>query len=227
MDINDISDQQLYEKILQLLRSDRISKIRSIRHEEGKRLSAAAGFLLLYGMVQRGVPVSIVQNAKMRIGEHGKPVFDDETIHLYFNLSHSGTKVACIISDSECGIDIEMIKEKRVTDHLVHKVCTKKECDLLFEINEEKRNDLFFKLWTVKESVMKKSGLGMIMDPATIEAAEMISESKMEMEGGYVYSYPPNSELESYYLSVFCEEVCEKQPVYVDKAAIIEFLNAQ
>lgn len=227
MDTDVLSEQQLYEDILQLLPEDRILKIRSIRHEQGKKLSAAAGFLLLYGMFQRGVSISAVKNVKMQIGEHGKPVFPKEITNLHFNLSHSGTKVACIISDLECGVDIEKIRERRVTSHLVSKVCTKKEYDLLHDLDEEERNHLFFKIWTVKESVMKKIGLGIIMDPATIEAAQMISESEMEMEGGYVYSYPPNSDFESYYLSVCCEEVCEKQPVHVDKESIIEFLNVQ
>lgn len=225
MDTNIFSDQQLYENVLQLLRSDRLAKIRSIKHEQGQKLSAAAGFLLLYGMKQAGVPLALIKSGEMVTGEHGKPMFKNEEIGMQFNLSHSGTKVACVISDSECGVDIERVNERRVKEPLIKKVCTQEESDILLNMDEVSGKKLFFKLWTIKESVMKKGGQGFTMNPTDIEASKMLTEDSMKRGEDYIYSFPPNPLQEDYYLSVCCGEAYKKQPLYVDKAAVCNFLT--
>ena len=58
------------------------------------------------------------------VGEYGKPFFDvgpdealteggaekNENARLYFNISHSGDRVMCVLSPLECGCDVERIK---------------------------------------------------------------------------------------------------------------------
>ena len=71
-------------------------------------------------------------------------------------------------------IDLERVTPRRVKESLIRKVCTDRERVLLSQMKEEERSNLFFKLWTGKESVMKWDGRGMAMGPDTIEVSDLL-----------------------------------------------------
>lgn len=89
--------------------------------------------------------------------EYGKPelIWHDD---IHFNLSHADGIAACIVSEKECGIDCENVREYR--PRVAQRVFTAKELDLFNAVDENDRDLLFFRLWTLKEAFVKAVGKG-------------------------------------------------------------------
>lgn len=88
----------------------------------------------------------------------GKPYlkgYDD----ISFNISHSGDYIACAISDSAVGIDIELLRD--VYDHGVLEFLADEEQRYLKAIPEQNKCKEFFDIWTKKESYIKMIGKGL------------------------------------------------------------------
>ncbi len=73
----------------------------------------------------------------------------------YFNLSHTKGAVACIVADSEVGIDIE--GSDNVGDMLAKKILTAREMKDILEENALTLTEYF----VLKESYMKYTGRGL------------------------------------------------------------------
>ena len=86
--------------------------------------------------------------------EHGKPFI--EGVGYHFNLTHTKSAAACVISDMPVGIDIQDIitDEKKV----MKKACCAAEIKRLAESEDPRRE--FTKLWTLKEAYVKQKGSG-------------------------------------------------------------------
>ena len=104
---------------------------------------------------------------------------------VFFNLSHSGTKVALGISDKEIGVDIE--RERNFKESLIKRVFSEEERKLAEKMGKEKLmkenaenddsektalNEAYTALWTAKESIMKYTGKGIALLPEKIELSE-------------------------------------------------------
>lgn len=91
-------------------------------------------------------------------GKNGKPYFRDYPF--YFNISHSGDYVLCVISEEEVGADIQKIQPVD-TAKLAGRFFAKEECRMLEQCGSDgKRQSLFFELWTKKEAFGKLTGQG-------------------------------------------------------------------
>lgn len=88
--------------------------------------------------------------------EYKKPYLLNQ--NLFFNISHSKDMIAIVISDMECGVDIEYIDYNRDVDKLKNKVLSKKELNT-YIIRKEKIK-YFYSIWTKKEAYFKKKGKG-------------------------------------------------------------------
>ena len=82
--------------------------------------------------------------------EYGKPYIKNNPI--YFNISHSGDYIVIIISNRECGIDIEKIRQIR--NNVVNKICLDTEKKLIVD------DKSFTLIWTMKEAYSKYNGMG-------------------------------------------------------------------
>lgn len=106
----------------------------------------------LLGALGEPIPLSYTYGAK------GKPFFRD--IPLFFNLSHSGDYVACVLSEHEIGVDIQKQKplnEERISNRFFHE----REKELLAGFSDEaERLSWFYRLWTRKEAYGKMTGEG-------------------------------------------------------------------
>jgi 4'-phosphopantetheinyl transferase len=80
---------------------------------------------------------------------------------LSFNLSHSGMRAMCAIGTPEVGCDVEQLHAMRM-EKVAGRFYTKREQAYLSSITDPaEREDAFFRLWTLKESVIKFTGRGM------------------------------------------------------------------
>lgn len=111
---------------------------------------------------------------QLQFNDHNKPFIDD-TIN--FNISHSGKYIACVIStEIKLGIDLEQ-KIVQVNPDDFKEVFSQAEWECLKTV--EGKLDLFYKLWTRKECVIKANGSGLAIP---LDKVDVLSESVM-LEG--------------------------------------------
>ncbi len=194
-DTSSLEDTALFEKLCKTVSSQRLEKINRISRPEDKRLSLGAELLLKKALSDIGVEVFEVDYIK-----NGKPCIKGAE-NLFFNLSHSGERIMCTVSSFEVGCDVEKIKP--VNLKIAERFFFENEYKAIAELTTEKeQQDMFFRLWTLKESFMKVTGLGMKLplDSFSINISEdgiSVSQNVDEktyyfkeyvLETGYKYS---------------------------------------
>ncbi len=153
-DTKDLEDEAVFQELYQTVSKERQAKIDRLRFPNDKRLSLAAAILLKKVLLEHG----ILEYA-FSYGENGKPYLK-EYPEIKFNLSHSGERVMCVISGQECGCDVEKSQNTdfKVAEHFF----AEQEKEMLKNTESvEEKKDLFYRLWTLKESFLKSTGLGM------------------------------------------------------------------
>ena len=87
--------------------------------------------------------------------ETGKPYFPEHP-EIKFSLSHCKWLAVCLISDRECGVDVEWRRPLRV--RVVRKAYAAAEKEALRRAQDP--DLLFTRLWTLKEAYVKAIGVG-------------------------------------------------------------------
>lgn len=82
----------------------------------------------------------------------GKPFWEGA----HFNLSHSGPWVVLAVGDSPVGVDVECFREARKVEPLAKRYFTPEE-----QAFAEDSQERFLRVWTAKESRVKRTGLGL------------------------------------------------------------------
>lgn len=97
------------------------------------------------------------KEAEFIYGQYGKPYIKGNKI--FFNLSHSGEYAVCAVSDREVGIDIQ--QKGALKMKVARRFFTENECGyILGQPDSEKAADMFYRLWSLKESFVKAVGMG-------------------------------------------------------------------
>ena len=127
------------------------------------------------------------EDPKFMLNDFGKPFVDKEGI--FFNISHSKGRVACAVSDTPVGIDIEKLTEKSDTDikNFAKRYFVENEIALLEK--EEYSALAFYKIWTKKEAYSKMLGSALSrnlkIDTTTLDIDTYV-------EGAYILSVAVN-----------------------------------
>lgn len=157
--ISSLNDDDFFYKAYESVSDYRKNKIDSVRFLEDKQRSLGAGLLLKKALEDVGISEKKVEFITK---ENGKPHIK-EMENFCFNLSHSGDYVVCAVSDKEIGCDIEFIKniDLCIADRFFHK----KEAEIIKkQSTNEQKLDLFYRIWTLKESFIKATGKGLSED---------------------------------------------------------------
>lgn len=96
--------------------------------------------------------------------EYGKPYIAAPEIDrdLRFNLSHTdGLVVLAIAEGCEIGIDVESLDRRLDTAEIAPTVFEASELSAFQSAPEDRRRDLFFAFWTLKEAYIKARGMGL------------------------------------------------------------------
>jgi 4'-phosphopantetheinyl transferase len=105
-------------------------------------------------------------------GPHGKPrLLSSDVQPVNFNTSHSaGVNVIAVVlgSTADVGVDIEHL-ERPIPEMLWHTCLSPNERKMMIPVHAGLRKARFMRLWTCKEAVMKASGRGLHVDPASID----------------------------------------------------------
>ena len=116
--------------------------------------SAAREILAAY----TGTPASELVFAEE---EHGKPYLPADR-SLYFNLSHSlSSALLAVCRFAPVGVDIEHRRALSDMDRLARRCFSTPEYTAYQAAESALREQIFFRLWTRKEAVIKASGLGL------------------------------------------------------------------
>lgn len=191
-DVRHLPDPKEVPGSMELLSAERKNRIERLARPEDRRLSLGAGLLLQQVLKRHGI-----ENQSISYGENGKPQMED----VYFNLSHSHHMVACAISDKPVGCDIEKVRD--IKGNVATRFFSKQEIAYIKEAEDEK--DMFFRLWTMKESYMKMTGDGLKLGLQNVQVVmgdEICIQYKGELQSCIVKEY----ELAGYKISVCGEE---------------------
>ncbi len=152
-DIRCLEESLLFEQLYQTASKYRQKKIDRLRFPDDKKRALGAAALLRYALAEEGI-----HDFEVFSGCHGKPYLAGET-GLFFNLSHSKDKVLCAVSPREVGCDLEKIRD--VKFDVSGRYFSKEEQAALSEAKTPaEKEELFFTLWTLKESFVKATGEG-------------------------------------------------------------------
>lgn len=163
-DVTILQDEKIYKKIYARLDEERRVKADRFRFPKDRRLSVGAGALLMYALQKENI-----ENVSIEVKQDGKPYLAGKE-NLFFNLSHSENMVMCAVADKEVGCDVE--RKTEFDGALASYVMTKQELQQIYGLESEaKQQEMFFRLWTLKESYMKATGLGIGLEPGTFGIA--------------------------------------------------------
>lgn len=174
-DVSMLQNPKIQEKYLKQVPDYRQKKVLEQKFPKGKSLSLGAGLLLKKACEDNGIKSA---DRKVVLGENGKPYFEKYP-NAFFSLSHSETKVMCALAPFEVGCDVEQIDKGRL--ELAERFFHEKETAWLKSISDEiLQRESFYRLWTLKESYMKATGLGFALSLG--DFAINITETSVSLE---------------------------------------------
>lgn len=163
-DVSPLADGRIYSAAYNNVSVERRKKTDAFRFEKDKRLSLGAELLLKKALADYGVSP---RDMRFEYGENGKPYLAGEK-DVFFNFSHSGTYVMCAVSDGQIGCDTEQITGYK--DSLARHIFSAAEyADISSKVSEEEKSAAFFRYWTLRESYMKYTGLGLALPLSDFE----------------------------------------------------------
>jgi len=124
------------------------------RTPEGKCQSLGASLLLKRSLLLCGIADAVLDR-----DEYGKPFLRNYP-EVHFNLSHSGNMVMCVIGDTPIGCDVQEMSET-VNARIAERYFSPTEQAAFLAADEDDRRQVFFRLWTLKESFLKATGYGL------------------------------------------------------------------
>ncbi|MDO4521936.1 MAG: 4'-phosphopantetheinyl transferase superfamily protein [Eubacteriales bacterium] len=98
-------------------------------------------------------------NTQLQIGAHGKPHLT-EYPHIHFNISHSHGLVMCAFGNAPLGLDVQKKISPRAS--LIRHCLSPAEQQLYEACSQTPvlQHELFCRFWTLKESLLKCTGIG-------------------------------------------------------------------
>lgn len=156
INIRQLEDEAFFRKMLALTSPYRRQKIALLKNDNDKRRSLGAAVALNkalgdYGLEERAM--------EYELGSHGKPLlrFHPE---IHFSLSHSKDYAICSIGSEDIGNDIEWVRSGK--DNVAKRFFAAEELAWIKNaVDSKERDERMFRIWTMKESFLKVTGLGM------------------------------------------------------------------
>lgn len=155
------------------------------KKKEKDRCLTLLGRMLLFYILNKYEHINSDIANRISFNEYGKPYIKGMKGH--FNISHSGTIVACGYSDGVIGIDIEKIAPLCLEDFKC--ALTGEEYHLLKSGDPKE----IYPVWTQKEALVKAVGKGFYYDPADINLGDNLKNRNfiinVEKQDWHIYTY--------------------------------------
>lgn len=112
---------------------------------------------------------------------HKKPYLKNKNINLYFNISHSEKYIVIAIDKMNTGVDIEFIgSDSFYPEEAADIFMNKYELKKMDSLNDKEKKRYYYHTWTIKESILKFYGTGLLEDPKKIDT------SNFDIKTGYL-----------------------------------------
>jgi len=144
----------------------RLAAAARFRLKKDRARCIGAGLLLAHAI--RHIHPACTLPAKTALGPYGKPFLPDLP-EFHFNLAHSGKWAVCTVADHPVGIDIELLPYMADVIDVAQRCLTPNEQRHLFTLPKIDQPATFCKIWTIKESYMKATGLGFQLAPEQLD----------------------------------------------------------
>lgn len=149
-------DENRYNTLLNLVSAEKKKKIDGyVKKEEAYR--SLLGDVLIRSVICKQYKI-FNQDIKYDYNKYGKPFWKGSN-HFFFNISHSGDWIVCIVDKFPVGIDIEQICPINI--EIVSHFFSDEEVEDLNTRSLVGKIDYFYDLWTLKESYIKAIGKGL------------------------------------------------------------------
>ena len=128
-------------------------------------------------------------------GEHGKPFarIDGAYAEIGFNVSHSGRHgLIAIAAHDRLGVDVEERVAQRDLEGIGSLVYGPAERRLLATAAGREKVHLFYRLWSMKEALIKAIGAGFSLSPSRFEIPEAMQRG--DRTGLFRFPHAPESE---------------------------------
>ena len=157
-------DDDFLGQFIPFLPEERREKVFYYRFPRDRKLSAVVYLLLRLALMEKyGINEPVV----FAYGKNGKPFLRDYP-NIHFNLSHCHSAAVCVIADTEVGVDVQEIAP--VSDDLARRVLSVEEYSGYKA--SLRPDELFCKMWTAKESRLKRTGRGIGCDLTALPAED-------------------------------------------------------
>lgn len=198
INVQDFTDEKLFCEAYNYVNDFRKEKINRFRFPKDKYLSLGAGLLLEYALKKAEVPFGDIV-----IGDNGKPFFKDNRV--FFSVSHSEDIAICAVAPFEIGCDVEFKEPPNL--EIANRFFSGEEyADI---ISSPDGADKFYRYWTLKESFMKATGLGMKIPlhsfMISLKNGITITQSVNEKP----YFFKEFTEIKGYGCAVCCTQNCD------------------
>lgn len=158
ININNYEDPLQNDRLLELVDTKRREKVIRYRMPDDRKRSLGAGVIIKKILNENGLSES-----SLKYSDNGKPFAEG----LFFNVSHAGDYVVGVSAAHEVGCDIEKIDRApfEIARHYFRLP------EIRYINAGPDRDRAFFTIWTLKESYMKMTGMGMSLG---LDAFEII-----------------------------------------------------
>ena len=193
IDVSRFNHEDTFNTYYNMVPPSRREKVDALIPRASKNLSLGVGVLL--------------EQAKNMLGLRDEDISSVENVErkapFYYNLSHSGQRGICAVSDVRIGCDVEKIETDESRAETKMKISgrffSKGEAEhlrALFEIKDdlpelerrarmESAAEIFYKYWTLKESVLKVTGQGLAMPLDSFEVDLRGEEPELKTMGDW------------------------------------------
>lgn len=125
-----------------------------------------------------------LENSDLRIfaerNEKPRATIRNRPLSVQFNVSHSYDHgLLAFARDGRIGVDIEDRHHRPIIDEILYSVFSSQEQRLLRHSPEPRRRQLFFRLWTYKEALIKATGEGFRRDTTAFSIPHLLLDQTL------------------------------------------------
>lgn len=169
--------------------------------EHKSRLKEAVDDRLRTAFASMGIEYS---RETLCFGDYGKPYFKDYN-NIFFNISHCTELAAAVIESCEVGIDAENIRQWH--PRVAKRSFSERELSVLNSSDD--KDEMFFRIWTLKESFVKAIGIGISYPLKTCEF--VINGDEIQVYGCGGYSFSQIVLNERFVCSLCIKKICDNR----------------
>ncbi len=163
LDQNDFSLDEVESYCLSWLNDIELARFHRYQFDRSRKQLLLGRFLLRHVLSEYDADIAPA-NWQFTSNAYGKPEIaaQQQKGGLYFNISHSGSRVVLAVARSpSIGIDIEFAEKNRRVEKIAHRFFSASETACLLALKEDEWLIRFYELWTLKEAYIKACGLGL------------------------------------------------------------------